>query len=335
MILCLLLSPALADSGRSGSWIWDAYVAFTQFRNGINIGIAFIPASQCNRAQLLITGNDKIAEIALDVDGVGSEPMTVTRTADGVHIDLEKLQLQRLKTGSNAALLTDQGSLTITLEGSAKAINEAWRNCETMIGEQQPSRSVDNDVNAASQNHGAAGNGVFVTEGNIQALGDVIFIFQSIDGEDAQIVKRIAGLMRNQGTRLSSVIFFNNNGGSLGAAMQLGRTIRDLGANTAASYACASACIYAFSGGVIRTSYANSRFGLHQTRYGDGSLGTLSDGQKIAATRYSYLEQMGVNPKVAIWESEVEPDDIRWISQYEAKGLNLVNRILENYEFPN
>jgi hypothetical protein len=43
---------------------------------------------------------------------------------------------------------------------------------------------------------------------------------------------------------------------------------------------------------------------------------------------------MGVNPKIAIWESEVHPDSMRWINQYEAKGLNLANLIIENYELP-
>jgi hypothetical protein len=105
-----------------------------------------------------------------------------------------------------------------------------------------------------------------VDEGNVQALGNVIFIFDTIDNDDARIVERIASDMRRQGIDLRSIVFYSNYGGSLRAAMELGKLIRSIGANTAAADVCASACIYAFAGGTQRTSYINTRFGLHQTR---------------------------------------------------------------------
>ncbi|NBC47154.1 MAG: hypothetical protein GVY22_04005 [Gammaproteobacteria bacterium] len=300
----------------------------------MNIGISFAPASGCNRTQLLVTGNEAISSISLDVDGVISEPKAVTRTPDGIYIDLTKNQLQGLKNGSNAALITDQGYITMTLNGSAKAINGAWRNCETLASVQLTPKQTSQPLQPNSRGPTTADKSFRASEGNIEAIGNVIFVFGSIDSEDASVVKRIAERMRRQGINLRSVVFVKNQGGSLSSAMQLGHTIRALGVNTAAAYDCASACIYAFSGGVLRTSYTNTHFGLHQSRYGDGSVGTLAEGQKIAAIRYGYLESMGVNPKIAIWESEVEPDEIRWISQYEAKGLNLANQIMENYELP-
>lgn len=336
VLFALFTVPASPGTSHSGPWSWDEWLAFTRFSNGIAIGISFIPGSNCDKALLLISGNDAISRISLDVDLTTFAPIDVTRTADAVYIELTQSQLKLLKSGSNAALITDQGILTMTLNGSAKAINGAWSNCKMIAetGLQRTPRQQADASSTATGQKGPAGKLFHVDEDNVLAFGNVIFIFNRIDNDDAGIVERIVRDMRGQDIHLRSIVFYGNYGGSLGAAMDLGEFIRSIGANTAAADVCASACIYAFSGGLQRTSYINTRFGLHQTRYGDGDSGTMSEGQEIAAARYGYLERMGVNPKIAIWESEVKPDSMRWISQYEAKGLNLANLIIEDYELP-
>lgn len=72
-----------------------------------------------------------------------------------------------------------------------------------------------------------------------------------------------------------SIVFFNSGGGSLSGAIKLGKLIRQMGFDTGvASYKagttrhegiCASACTYAFAGGVSRYYEAGAaRLGLHQ-----------------------------------------------------------------------
>ena len=330
------IAPAFSEVNYSSSWRWVEYAAFTRFESGIDISVSFIPASNCNRALLLISGNEEISRVSLDVDLTTSDPVSVTRVKGGVYMGITIDQIELLKTGSNAALITDQGILTMSLDGSAKAINGAWQNCKAIAkaGEQKAPPLQANDLRLSDEGRVPDGQIFNVNEDNVLAAGNVIFVFQKIDSDDAAIVERIVKDMHRQGIRLKSIVFYNNYGGSLKAAMDLGGLIRRLRANTAAVDVCASACIYGFAGGAQRTSYINTRFGLHQTRYSDRSAGTLSEGQEIAAARYSYLERMGVNPKIAIWESEVQPESMRWISQYEAKGLNLANMIIEKYELP-
>lgn len=173
----------------------------------------------------------------------------------------------------------------------------------------------------------------FIKEnGNFAAAGNIIFYFNSIQTGDYEIIRSITQNMLDNGIQPKSVIFVNNYGGNLGEALKIGNFIRQNAMNTAASMECASACLYAFAGGIFRSGYNNVKFGLHQFAFSDGDKGTIAEGQSILSLLFNYLESMGVNPKIVAWQSEVHADQIRWISQYEASGLKLVNRIFENYE---
>jgi hypothetical protein len=74
----------------------------------------------------------------------------------------------------------------------------------------------------------------------------------------------------------NSYFIFHSHGGSMKAAMELGRILRNLKVNTIVGRAylrngeveiepgtCASACLFAFSGGITRSMPTNSRLGIH------------------------------------------------------------------------
>lgn len=330
----LLVVSAHADTGRKGEWAWEDNNAFTQFEHGIVVVIMFVLPS-CDKAALIVVNNSKITKIGLDVDGETWEAVNANKTTNGSWIPLGASALKHLKHGRNAALITDMGYLTMGLNGSATAINHAQANCEAMVP--QPFQRLEpesvSEGTLAEGDRSAGVSPLFQEKsGNFFAVGNVVFYFREIVAGDDVRLKGIISNMENARTAFSSLVLVDNSGGNLGAAMRIGDFVREKGAKTAAYKVCASACIYAFAGGVVRTSYYDTRFGLHQVRYGDGSRGTLSEGQKIAAQRYEYLEGKGVHPKIAIWESQVEPESIRWISQYEAKGLELVTEIKESYD---
>ena len=339
IFLCAMVCPgaAFSGSGHERVWTWDDTLAYTKFRHGISIGVLFISPSPCDRAALIVAGNNKIEKIGLAVDGKTWEFADARTNEHGSYIELNKSALKALKSGNNAAVITDRGLIPMDLAGSARAINEAWRQCEAMntppFQVLEP-EGVDQLPQPQSTNDSPFRSVFREESGGFSAVGNVIFYSGEMVMGDEERLQIIVENMERAGISFRALVFLTSPGGSLTTAMQIGDFVRGKQANTAAYELCASACIYAFSGGVTRTSYHSTRFGLHQASYADGKSGSLVEGQKLAAMSYSYLEKKGVNPKIAIWESAVEPDTMRWISQYEAKGLHLVTRILEDYELP-
>lgn len=336
-LVAISFTPVACYAAQNGAWMSDGPLAWSvaqpdvPSQQGVRIGIMFSVSDQCDLGALIVPEHRYGAPVALDVDLKMTRFESVARTEEGYVARLWSAQVAALKHGENAAIITDQSILTMTLKGSAAALNAAWKSCEALIGS-TPSLPPGIGRHTPRQPAPSSGPSFARSYGNVAAVQNVVFVFRKIDNNDYNAFANLVEDMKERGTALRSVIFFDNKGGSLGAAMQMGALIREMNANTAASEICASACIYAFAGGRQRTSYANTRFGLHQSRLADGAPGTLADGQRIAAQRFIFLERMGVNPKLAIWESQVESDGMRWISQYEAKGLNLVTQIIEGHD---
>ncbi len=175
-------------------------------------------------------------------------------------------------------------------------------------------------------------NNLEIKLGNFIAIGEEVYYIKEIKAGDYDLLVKIKAKMEANGTKIKQVVFVNNFGGILDDALKIGKFIRTNRINTAAAVKCASACIYSFAGGVSRISYMDTQFGLHQIRFMNGYQGNVALGQQITGELFEYLEKMGVNPKVVMWQTQVDAKDIRWISQYEANGLKLVTEIKDNYE---
>lgn len=169
---------------------------------------------------------------------------------------------------------------------------------------------------------------------NMRAVDDVIYVAGKIEPNQDARLREMALVMGRGGLSPALVVFLANEGGHLGAAMRMGRLIRQLGANTAATDTCASACIYAFAGGTRRVGTPDSRFGLHPARRADGRGGTVAEDEQIALLRYEYLEEMGVDANLVTWEGELAANQVYWLTAGEAQGVKLTNLLVAAEEIP-
>ncbi|PXX38268.1 MULTISPECIES: hypothetical protein [Burkholderia] len=132
----------------------------------------------------------------------------------------------------------------------------------------------------------------------------------------------------------SGMVLFDSPGGSLMGGMSLGGTIRKLGFDTGiASYAggemvsrgfCASACAYAFAGGLGRYySGGNTRLGIHQFSSQKDIGSEVS--QEVSGLLVAYLQRMGVDALAFSASASVQPNDILWLSAADASRLHFSN----------
>jgi hypothetical protein len=158
-----------------------------------------------------------------------------------------------------------------------------------------------------------------------------------LDGPiDPGATARVVNLVQNE--RISrAIVFLNSPGGSLVAAMQLGRVLRERAFDTrvgtrttdaarATAGTCYSACPFVLAGGVERSLEAGSAIGLHRAE-NRVPVSDEDDFQHVVATQVAeYLAAMGVHAEVARIMGAIPHDQIRNLTVDEALQLNLVNR---------
>jgi hypothetical protein len=134
-----------------------------------------------------------------------------------------------------------------------------------------------------------------------------------------------------------AVVLFDSPGGSLAAGIELGKTIRAMHFNTAiGSFGpdgrrlyqgfCASACAYAFAGGVYRFYYGDKeKLGIHQFYNSGNNQGDIGDTQLVSSVLINYLQVMGVDPQAFVAASAIRGDSMLWLTPDEAVSLGLAN----------
>lgn len=128
-------------------------------------------------------------------------------------------------------------------------------------------------------------------------------------------------------------VIFNSPGGSLLESLRIGKAIRakkfdtDVGVKEPGKTSiCASACTYAFAGGLYRYFESNlDKFGLHQFSSPSGPTGPIGDTQLLSGALVEYLESMGVDGRAFSVAATASPDDIVWITPSRARSLRLTN----------
>lgn len=156
-----------------------------------------------------------------------------------------------------------------------------------------------------------------------------------------------------EGTAPVREVRFDSRGGSLEAGIEIGERIRArrLATRITAGSVCASACVYAFLGGMIRAVEEGGRIGIHMASaafndaYVDAVKGVLMDTaagdlnakvraiillneqfSAIAARRQArYLVQMGVSLRLLDPVFDTAHLDIHWLTPYELRDYNVVN----------
>ncbi|SNS03232.1 hypothetical protein [Antarctobacter heliothermus] len=146
-------------------------------------------------------------------------------------------------------------------------------------------------------------------------------------------------------------LVFHSPGGNLGAALELGRIIRENDMSTGigrtdpahpSDYGpmlaivdgtCESACAFAFLGGTSRSAYETDehsmvprtgRLGMHQFYSLDGAEIPTAATQQIMGQVLFYVLEMGINAELLSIASSTPPDDMRFLSRKELVDLKVL-----------
>ena len=138
-------------------------------------------------------------------------------------------------------------------------------------------------------------------------------------------------------------IVINSPGGSLIGGLALGRAIRQAGLSTHLAEVrredgtttlvdggvCASACAYAFLGGVNRSMTAGARYGLHQF-YADAPApvdlrSSTRAVQDLVASLTKYVTDMGVRADIVQLATRTRSDSVYWLEPSDALSYGVVN----------
>jgi hypothetical protein len=152
---------------------------------------------------------------------------------------------------------------------------------------------------------------------------------------DAAAATRLAGLLAQERITRADV-YFNSPGGSLLAAMAVGRLIRGRGFDThvgrrgvhprqAGAAVCYSACPFAYAGGVRRFLGAESVLGVHEAANRVPVQDESAFQQFVDFEATQYLGEMGVSPALLVLMRSAPHDGMRLLARQEAVGLGLVS----------
>ena len=140
--------------------------------------------------------------------------------------------------------------------------------------------------------------------------GDTVTLRGAIAIGDGE---RVAGALREDAPDLVRLV---SPGGSVGDALQIGRAIRAVGADTVvpAGAPCLSACPYVLASGVERAAEEDAQVGVHQHYFGESSVlpafMAVEDVQRGQAEVMAYLQEMGIDPLVMGHAMATPPDEI-------------------------
>lgn len=164
---------------------------------------------------------------------------------------------------------------------------------------------------------------------SIYASGDIT------DGTARRFEEMVAGArIRN------AVVSFDSRGGLVVESVRLGQAIRRLGFGTSVQRAmaiggagkayCASACVYAYAGGVARyLNDADGRLGVHQYYASSGGTESASDELKVAQLMGSvivaHLQQMGVSSALYVAAAMTDSGTMLWMDRSHGEEYGLVN----------
>ena len=146
--------------------------------------------------------------------------------------------------------------------------------------------------------------------------------------------------------RLHSIVLINSPGGRVVAAMELGQTLRKLGAAAIVAKVpvtgdsrdlrvipgrCYSACVYALMGAKKRVALPESRVGVHRMFMYEANMRSESTGERervfatepLVARLSEYAQMMGVSTELVRRAETINPDKIHILSAAELRRYKL------------
>lgn len=146
--------------------------------------------------------------------------------------------------------------------------------------------------------------------------------------DDAEITDGFARrVIRELRSKRAVGLIINSPGGSVSEARTLGRYLRANGLRAAVDQACLSACIDVLAGGAERFATADAKLGVHQSvvprRYS-----SHEGGQRYVAESFLYLDEMGIDPDVAIAAASIPNDHLLVIPIGDALRTRLITSVI-------
>ncbi len=143
------------------------------------------------------------------------------------------------------------------------------------------------------------------------------------EGDGARIVEQF------RQTR-PGIVQLDSPGGSVRDALDIGRTLRDIGAATqlADRAVCLSACPYIFVGGTERRTSETARLGVHQHSFGESRILpaflAVESIQRGQADVLNHLDEMGVDLRIMGPAMATPADEIYILTAEELSEWNVV-----------
>ncbi|MBY5739882.1 hypothetical protein [Rhizobium leguminosarum] len=163
--------------------------------------------------------------------------------------------------------------------------------------------------------------------------------YQRLDGAPGERALAIKGVFESSDDPMTLVdeytqyqpnyVTFDSPGGNVVAAIRFGRALRLLNARTFQIRAaeCASACAFAFVGGVERFAEPGS-IGVHRVSLSDDAgmdnKLVVSSVQSLTGEIIGYLTDMGVSPNLLQLSLSIDSDDIRYLTSAEMRDWNII-----------
>ncbi|HYG26433.1 MAG TPA: hypothetical protein VD906_05965 [Caulobacteraceae bacterium] len=138
-----------------------------------------------------------------------------------------------------------------------------------------------------------------------------------------------AAFIKANNIRPGALLVLDSPGGNLTQGLALGGKIRRAGVSTTVQVpggACASACVYAFLGGVERTVAKGAKLGVHQV-YGRGGASValqVSDTQLLLSLVATHIRRMGASMDVFTLALGTPPESMYWMSSSELSRFAVV-----------
>lgn len=137
-----------------------------------------------------------------------------------------------------------------------------------------------------------------------------------------------------------AVVYFNSTGGLVVESIKLAESIRAHGFGTSVQKRegdfspkamCASACVYAYAGGVARyLDDDKGRLGVHQyfaakMTNSDDQKDDLKVAQLLGSVIVAHLQKMGVSTALYVAAAITDSQDMLWMGRKQAESFDLVN----------
>lgn len=167
---------------------------------------------------------------------------------------------------------------------------------------------------------------MYVDRAHILVSGEIV-------ADDVDELRRVLA-QRRKILGSTPLVVLNSPGGSVVAALEMGRIIRDTPGETAVEGggSCSSSCVFLHSAGVMRNVFGDGLLGLHRPRFDYEEFAALS--KLDARTAYAqvveacekYMREMGISDEVFKDMLRIPSHEIRFVDRDYAEQHDLVGK---------